>query len=64
MSKPDTTTLRWWTSTRSGGQGGQCVEVATADSTWYIRDSKSPDDGLLTVDHTAWQAFLHSVKVH
>lgn len=62
MSKPDTTALRWRKSTRSGGQGGQCVEVATANTTWYVRDSKAPDDGLLTVDRTAWQAFVHSVK--
>jgi len=40
-----TTDLRWWKSARSGsgGQGNGCVEVATADGTWYVWDSKDPE---------------------
>lgn len=31
MSTTDVSGLHWWKSSRSGGQGGECVEVAT---TW------------------------------
>jgi hypothetical protein len=64
MSTVDTSALRWWKSSRSGGQGGDCVEVAGDGVRWYVRDSKEPDGGLLTVSGTAWQSFLTHVKGH
>ena len=54
--------LRWWKSSRSGSQGGQCVEVASADNTWYVRDSKNPTDGILTVHSAQWRTFLDNVR--
>ncbi len=50
--------LVWRKSTRSGGQGGQCVEVATTEAAWFVRDSKDPQGGVLTVAPGAWHAFL------
>jgi hypothetical protein len=38
------------------------VEVATAEGVWYVRDSKNPDGGVLTVHSGQWQAFLGDVK--
>lgn len=54
--------LRWWKSSRSGNQGGACVEVATSGDNWFVRDSKDPDSGVLTVSAAAWQAFVSSVR--
>ena len=82
MSTTDASGLRWWKSSRSGGEGGNCVEVATtwrkssrsggqggdcveiADdgARWFVRDSKNPDAGILTVSGTAWRAFLDQVR--
>ncbi|GAA4211960.1 DUF397 domain-containing protein [Actinocatenispora rupis] len=54
--------LRWRKSTRSGTQGGNCVEVASADGSWHVRDSKDPDGGTLTVHSGQWSAFLDCVR--
>ncbi len=48
----------WTKSTRSGGNGGQCVEVArNLPGLVAIRDSKDPDGPALVVDPAAWTAF-------
>ncbi|MEU8744809.1 DUF397 domain-containing protein [Streptomyces parvulus] len=55
------TALRWFKSSYSGDEGGNCVEVATEPTAIHIRDSKtSPDDTTphITVAPTAWSAFL------
>ncbi len=62
MRTPSTHDLRWWKSTRSGTQGGNCVEVATDEARWLIRDSKNPDGGMLAASATQWRSFLQSVK--
>ncbi|MGA8116292.1 MAG: DUF397 domain-containing protein [Actinocatenispora sp.] len=62
MGTVDTKTLRWWKSSRSGGQGGACVEVAVHHTDWYVRDSKNPAGPVLTVDATAWAAFTTAVR--
>lgn len=61
MSSTDTGDLRWWKSSRSGGQGGNCVEVADDGGQWFVRDSKDPDGAILTVSGTAWHAFLRQL---
>ncbi len=50
--------LTWRKSTRSGGSGGACVEVAGTDVAWFVRDSKDPQGGVLAVAPEAWTAFL------
>jgi hypothetical protein len=57
-----TVELRWWKSSRSGGSGGQCVEVAADDAHWYVRDSKAPHDGYLAVASESWNAFVSLVR--
>jgi hypothetical protein len=54
--------LLWWKSSRSGNQGGACVEVAASGDAWYIRDSKDPAAGHLTVDVASWRSFVAMVK--
>ena len=48
---------RWRTSSRSGG-AGECVEVATAGTQVWVRDSKDRDGAVLRFSAADWQAFL------
>ncbi|MEU9579841.1 DUF397 domain-containing protein [Streptomyces chilikensis] len=50
--------LTWFKSSYSGGEGGECVEVAPTPAIIRIRDSKAPAHGTLTVRPHAWSAFL------
>lgn len=45
---PQVGRVRWRKSSRSGGTGGNCIEVA--NSLDAVRDSKQPDGPRLTVD--------------
>ncbi|WP_326555978.1 DUF397 domain-containing protein [Micromonospora sp. NBC_01813] len=50
---------RWRKSSRSGDNGGSCVEVATlAGGTIGVRDSKDPHGPALLFPTDAWTAFL------
>ena len=52
----------WRKSSYSNG-GGECVEVADLeDGTRALRDSKNPDDGMLTFDRQAWASFVAGIK--
>ncbi|RAO07854.1 hypothetical protein ONO23_03191 [Micromonospora noduli] len=58
-------TPQWRKSTRSGGNGGACVEVAdNLPSVVLVRDTKDRDGGTLHVDPTAWKAFVAYAKQH
>ncbi len=50
--------VTWRKSSRSGPNGGNCVEMAAIGEIVAVRDSKNPDDGHLTFSGTAWSAFL------
>lgn len=50
--------LTWKKSTRSGPNGGDCIEVATDDASVYIRDSKNLDGTMLTVSAESWTLFV------
>ncbi|MFE0490656.1 MULTISPECIES: DUF397 domain-containing protein [Streptomyces] len=56
--RSDLQPLQWFKSSYSGGEGGECVEIATAPTTIHIRDSKVPTHGILDVHPTTWSAFL------
>ncbi|GIG58138.1 DUF397 domain-containing protein [Longispora fulva] len=51
----------WRTSTRSGNQGGNCVEVALGEVVG-VRDTKDRAGGVLVVDGRDWSAFVADVK--
>lgn len=54
---------RWRKSTRSGGNGGNCVEVATnLSGIVAVRDSKAPAGPALTFTPGAWEAFLRIAR--
>ncbi len=54
--------LRWRKATCSSGNGGNCVEVATAGRTVAVRDSRDPDGPRLAFAPRAWRAFAARVK--
>jgi hypothetical protein len=59
----DLTGAKWRKSSRSGGNGGDCVEVADnlADIV-AVRDTKDRDGGTLLFPRTQWAAFLSAVR--
>lgn len=59
---PDLSTATWRKSARSGGEGGNCVEVALAGEVIGVRDSKNVDGGVLVFGSAAGAAFLASVR--
>jgi hypothetical protein len=56
-------TRPWRTSSRSTG-GQECIEVAQAQASCLVRDSKRPDGTPLAVGRQAWTAFTRHVKNH
>lgn len=53
----------WRKSTRSGDNGGDCVEVATnLPGVVAVRDSKDQAGPSLTFYATAWEAFVGSAR--
>jgi hypothetical protein len=58
----DMTSARWRTSSYSGDNGGNCVEVGTAAHAIAVRDSKDPAGTVLTFAAHAWTAFAEQVK--
>ncbi|MEV4755328.1 DUF397 domain-containing protein [Micromonospora sp. NPDC049559] len=59
----DLTEARWHKSTRSGTNGGECVEVAdNLPGVVAVRDSKDPAGPALTFTSTAWAAFIDATR--
>ena len=59
----DLSNAAWRKSSYSGGNGGDCVEVAVlADSRRAVRDSKDPDGGALVFGTGEWMAFIERMK--
>ncbi|MEV4658889.1 DUF397 domain-containing protein [Micromonospora sp. NPDC049301] len=56
------TGARWHKSSRSSGNGGDCVEVAdNLPGVVAVRDSKNPSGPALTFTPAAWRAFVAQV---
>lgn len=53
----------WKKSSRSGTNGGQCVEVRRYDGVTQVRDSKDPDGPVLAFTAAEWRAFVGGAKV-
>ncbi len=60
-----TVDLVWRKSARSGQDhtNGNCVEIAFVGRSVAVRDSKSPDLGMLVLPETGWTYFLSVSKV-
>ncbi|SEQ88972.1 protein of unknown function [Streptomyces sp. yr375] len=48
----------WFKSSYSAGNGGECVEVAVRPARVHVRDSKDTTRTALSVQPTAWTAFV------
>lgn len=53
--------LSWRTSSYSGSNGGQCIEVA-APGRVFVRDSKNPDGARLGFSAQTWREFAARIK--
>ncbi len=58
----DLTSATWRTSTYSGNNGGNCVEVGNADHRIAIRDSKDPHGPILAFDPKDCHQFADQVR--
>jgi hypothetical protein len=59
----DLSRAAWRKSSHSGGNGGQCVEVArNLPGVVAVRDSKNPGGPSLVVTAGEWRAFLDGVR--
>jgi len=52
----------WRKSTRSGTNGGECVEVATVPGLVGVRDSRDTAGPVLAFGPAAWSAFLDGLR--
>lgn len=61
----DMTGAKWRKSSRSGVNGGSCVEVAdNLPGRVLVRDTKDRDGGTLAFGSEAWRAFVGMAKQH
>jgi hypothetical protein len=59
----DLSRANWHTSSYSGGNGGQCVEVArNLPGVVVVRDSKARQEGTLIVSRAVWAGFIARLK--
>jgi hypothetical protein len=54
--------LVWRKSSRSSGEGGNCVELAVTTGAVFVRDSKNPEGPVLAWAPAALGALLGKVK--
>ncbi|NJQ03274.1 DUF397 domain-containing protein [Streptomyces zingiberis] len=57
MSGPE---LAWIKSSYSGGDGDDCVEVATSPGSVHVRDSKDTSRPPLSLSSDSWATFVSS----
>ncbi|MFE1825174.1 DUF397 domain-containing protein [Streptomyces yangpuensis] len=50
--------LAWFKSSYSAGNGGECLEVANAVGSVFVRDSKNKAVGMLGFGAEQWATFV------
>jgi hypothetical protein len=53
----------WMKSSRSAGNGGNCVEARRHDGVIEVRNSKAPEAGTVRFTTAEWDAFLGGAKL-
>lgn len=61
MDREELGGVMWRKPSYSGANGGNCVEISSADKV-LVRDSKDPDGSRLAFGREAWEAFAAKVK--
>ncbi|MCW3838819.1 DUF397 domain-containing protein [Micromonospora yasonensis] len=57
------TGAQWRKSTKSGNNGGSCVEVAdNLSGVVLVRDTKDREGGTLSFNPSSWQSFVDLAK--
>jgi uncharacterized protein DUF397 len=51
-----------WRKSRSSSGSGECVEVATLESSVLVRDSRDHPGARLTFSPTQWRQFVRRIK--
>ncbi|MEO3782208.1 DUF397 domain-containing protein [Actinocorallia sp. B10E7] len=64
MSSLNHATLRWRKSSHSGGNGGECVEIAAAAGRLLVRDSKNPAGTVMSFRSEALGALFSGIRAH
>ena len=61
----DLSHAKWFKSSFSNGQGGECVEAAInlPSAVMAVRDSKHPDGPVLLFSADEWRTFTQGVKL-
>jgi hypothetical protein len=54
--------LSWRKASYSSGNGGDCIEVASAPRTVAVRDTKDPAGPALAFTPARWQEFTRRVR--
>jgi hypothetical protein len=54
-------TLQWRKSSYSGGHGGNCIEVMSAEGHVAVRDSKAPNGPVLLMTAAQWASLCKAV---
>jgi hypothetical protein len=57
-----TSALSWRKSSRSGNNGGDCVEVADTARVILVRDTKDRDGAVIAFSAGSWQKFAATIK--
>ena len=64
INRDDALSPRWFTSSYSDNQGGQCVETARVGNetarTMLVRDSKNRAGGVCEFSPESWRTFLNA----
>lgn len=61
----DTVNVNWRKSTKSGGNGGECVEVADTARQVLVRDAKNRNrhhETVLRFSPAAWASFTRALR--
>jgi len=62
VADPHPAEVTWRKSSRSMSGESNCVEIAVVDGEVWMRDSKSPDNGVIRFTPESWTSFIDAVK--